>query len=258
MSDTVSGLRLRFVVLKSPFQMWMRADHDSFARLFHEMVGMKLRGYGKEYPAGVLPVDTSDLIATHLLVCDQDEKGELHPITGFKTTSLSDCLHHQIAFPALGLVQAAEAPQHIQAILAVMKAAQASGKSLSYTGSWTIEPNLRTNKQLTGQLIQMFRASYVFYHMDTKIDEVITGGTIRFKADSLLGNMGHDPLLLNGQQLPPIRVKHLFGEPVAVLHLKAFTKEAQEQSEPFQKLWRERIEISADSMSEVQRRLRAG
>ncbi|MGZ5279528.1 MAG: hypothetical protein ACXWC9_06280, partial [Pseudobdellovibrionaceae bacterium] len=107
MSNIIRSQNLRFVVLKSPFQIWTQLENDTFKDLFHDMVRLKLQGYGLEYPRGVLPVDTSDFIATHLLVC-KEEGSRLRPIMGFKTTSFADCEHHQIAFPALGLVQAAE------------------------------------------------------------------------------------------------------------------------------------------------------
>jgi len=247
MSNIIRSQNLRFVVLKSPFQIWTQFENDSFKDLFHDMVRLKLHGYGLEYPRGVLPVDTSDLIATHLLVC-KEEGSRLRPIMGFKTTALADCDHHQIAFPALGLVQAAESALHVQAIKNIITRCQHEKKTLSYTGSWTIEPALRKNRPLTKELIQLFRASYVFHHQDQNVDEVITGGTIRFKADVLLGEMGHDPLCLETQTLAPIRVKHLFGEPVAVLHLKSFSESAKMQAAPYRTYWDERIEISAESL----------
>jgi hypothetical protein len=240
--------RLRMVVFKNPFSAWVQPQVNVLYRdLFYDMVGMKLRGYGHEYPDGVLPVDSSDFIATHLLICQESKNGKLLPITGFKTTLLHDCEHHQISFPGLGLVHAAESPSHVKAMKAIMERCLAEGKSLAYTGSWTIEPILRRDKELSRELVQLFRAIYVFHHQQEKIDEVITGGTIRFKADVLLGNMGHDPLRLEDRVLPPIHVKHLFGEPVSVLHLKAFSDSAITQSAPYKNLWKERIEISADS-----------
>lgn len=237
---------LKIVIMKSPFRLWAKGGDPAFATLFHEMIGLKLRGYGAEYPEGVMPVDTSDFIATHLLVC-RTHGDRLVPLTGFKSTLLSDCEAHRVAFPALGLVQAAESAPHVSYVRQTMARVQAAGLTLAYTGSWTIEPELRRDRALAQELVALFKAMYVFHHLDEKVDEVFTGGTIRFKADVLLGRLGHDPIVHEGETLPPLRVRHLFDEPVSLLHLKSFTKSARDGVEPYRGIWENRLVIAPDS-----------
>jgi hypothetical protein len=255
MSQIAQMAKLRIVVLKSPFQIWTQYEDPVFQKLFTEMVGLKIRGYGAEYPEGVLAVDTSDFIATHLLVCQEGREG-LRPIMGFKTTSLADCEKHRVAFPALGLVQAAEAKPHIEVMKGIIARCLKEGKQLSYTGSWTIEPHLRKNKELSRELVKLFKTTYVFHHLEQKVDEIITGGTMRFKADTLLGDMGHDPLAGPAGMLEPIQVRHLFQENVRVLHLKKFSALAKETVEPYRSMWEDRLEISCESIELVHGSLR--
>lgn len=240
MSAEIGVNDLRIVVMKNPFGLWSSPEAVPFMELFHGMIGLKLRGYGAEYPEGVLPVDTSDFIATHLLVCHQRE-GRLQPLTGFKSTLSSDCDLHRVSFPALGLVQSAEASPHIEYVKATMERCQAAGSRLAYTGSWTIEPELRKNRELAQILVGLFRATYIFHHLDAGVDEIFTGGTMRFKADVLLGRLGHDPLEIQGEKLPPIHVKHLFGEKVLLLHLRQFCEQAKASVEMYRRLWDERL-----------------
>lgn len=237
---------LKIVIVKKPFDLWANVEDRSFPALFHEMIGLKLRGYGAEYPAGVLPVDTSDFIATHLLVCRREGEAWI-PLTGFKSTLLSDCDAHRVSFPALGLVQSAEAPAHVRYVRETMERCSSEGASLAYTGSWTIEPGLRKDRALAQELVALFKAMYVFHHLDERIDEVFTGGTIRFKADVLLGRMGHDPIIVDGLELPPLRVRHLFDEPVSLLHLRSFSESARSGVEPFRRMWEERVVFAVDS-----------
>jgi hypothetical protein len=96
--------QLRVVVLESPYDTW---ELPQVEKIFSDMIGIKLRGYGRQYPYGVLPVDGADLISTHLLLCDKDS---LQPIMGIRWTSLNKCRAHYITFPALSLVQQAGAP----------------------------------------------------------------------------------------------------------------------------------------------------
>lgn len=249
---------LRIVIIKNPFKLWHEGHIDDFKSIFHEMIGMKLRGYGVEYPYGVLPVDTTDFFATHLLVCQESKNSNhsnalssLTPVMGFKSTLLSDCLTHQVKFPALSLVEAGGQQSHIERIKKIMRNCETHNNKLAYTGSWTIEPNFRKNRPLTKILVELFQAMYVHYHQEENISEVITGGTVRFKADLLLGNLGHDPISLNEKTLPPIEVQHLFGEKVQVLHLKSFSQAAQSVANRYFADWNSRIELSENLVQKV-------
>lgn len=243
---SVSNLgNLKMVVLKNPYSLWMQNDSPEFQDLFHKIVGLKLRGYGAEYPEGVLAVDTSDFVATHLLVCRQD-RSALIPLMGFKTTLLRDCQKHRISFPGLGLVQAAEAPQHVQAVKKIIDRCQQQEKQLAYTGGWTIDPEVRQNRALTKELNEWFHTLYVLFHLENQIDEIITGGTVRFKADSMVLKMGHNPLQSEQGALPPISVKHLFDEKVLVTHLTSFSENAIERTKPYRQVWMERIELTGN------------
>lgn len=237
----------KMVILKNPSKIWSQTEDAEFRNLFYKIARLKLRGYEAEYPPGVLPIDTTDFIATHILICDMKPEGA-SPITGIKSTTLSQSQTHRLNFPALSLVQAAEAQPHIQAMIHLIQQCQKLNKELAYTGSWTINPETRKDRVLTKEVTRMFYAAYVLYHMEYQINEIITGGTMRFKADHFFRSMGHDIFSYKGQPLPPIYVKHLFGEQVQLLHLKAFTEEAKRSAEEFREMWSNRLEIDIQSI----------
>jgi len=158
----------------------------------------------------------------------------------------------------LGLVQVSESPPHILAVKQIIARCQKEEKQLTYTGSWTINPDIRKNRPLTKEINRLFHTIYVLFHVENKIDEIITGGTVRFKADVMVQKMGHAPLSDEQGALPPIAVKHLFDEKVLVTHLRQFSSSALLDAELYRKAWDQRIEISYESISKRTRLRLAG
>lgn len=233
--------KLKFVILGSPYDTW---KHPLTEKLFARLMGLKLSGYGHEYPYGVLPVDTTDFIADHLIICEEDDLG-LKPICSIKSTSLEQCKIHNVTFPALALMRQAEAFEHAYAIEKIMNKATSEKADLRYVGSWTIDPEQRGNKEWGDIMRELFSAMFVSYHLESK-SQTIAGGTLRFKIDKYVQWLGHQPLSMNGQPLSTVRVQHLAGEENLFTHLTSFTFEARSVAKKWQTLWDERIVIPRD------------
>lgn len=243
--------KLKFVVLGSPYDTW---SNPLTEKLFARLVGLKLAGYGHEYPYGVLPLDTTDFVADHLIICDEDEQG-LKPIVSIKSTSLAQCRAHKLPFPALTLMQLVKKNEHANVIEQIMAQSEKNGTDLRYVGSWTIDPNERGNKEWGDVLRELFTAIYVSFHLENK-SQTIAGGTLRFKVDKYIQWLGHEPLLMDGHQLSTVPVFHLNGEENLFTHLKSFSFESRSIAKKWQKLWDERIVIPRDT-SRIVRKLAA-
>jgi len=230
-------------------------EDKSVATLFNQILTMKIRGYQSEYPDGVLPVDTSDFMAYHHVVC-LELKNELRPIMGFKTTPISRSERHRLTFPAISLAQQAGATEHVRAIEKIIARCKAEGRELTYASSWTVDPIFRKDRESAKELRGLFETLYVKGHESYGIDEMLLGGTLRFKTEVIFKNLGHEPLMnANNEPLPLINVKHLFGENVMIMHAKEFKPYAHEVTAPFQAMWDNRIEISPDSKDATLKKL---
>lgn len=249
----ISLNKYRILTLTYPYEM---LSDKSVATYFNQILTMKIRGYQAEYPEGVLPIDTTDFIALHHIVC-LELKNELRPIMGFKTTPYSRSLKHRVPFPALSLVNQAKAPEHAKALETIIARCQAEKRELAYASSWTIDPAFRKDKSSSSELKGMFEALYVLGHKDYNVDEMILGGTLRFKTEIMFHKMGHNPLVdANNNELPAIQVNHLFGEPVLVMHAKQFTPYADQCAERFQNMWDQRLEIAPEDNAQIIKKLR--
>ena len=233
---------LQIVVLESPYDTW---DNPLVGDLFRDLIGVKLRGYGREYPYGVLPVDASDLISTHMAVCRKTDGGGYRPLMGFRWTSLQKSRLHHIAYSGLSLLQQANAPDHVEALEKIISDADKRGVDICYTGSLSIEPAERTDKERSRFFRELLTLMFVSYQREDGFSEMMSGGTVRFKMEKWLAMVGHVSLTKSNLELGPINVKHLAGELVQVMHLKEFSFVAKKIAKKWQHLWDERLVIKS-------------
>ncbi|MGZ3770221.1 MAG: hypothetical protein ACXVCP_11380 [Bdellovibrio sp.] len=232
----------QLVIVECPYEIW---DNPLVQTIFLKMVALKRQGYGNNYDKNVLPVDTSDFIGTHVLLCIKDIDGTWKPIMGYKSISLKKCQEYNLTFPGLNLVYSAKMPQHIQAVENIVRRCIDQQQGLAYCGSWTIDVEFKKNyyqnhKDLTD-------ATTVFYFAlknQQNINEIVLGGTLRFHTEKIFSNWGCKPISLNEQELPPIKVAHLAEEAVIVMHTSADSPVSTIATEKkWHKIWKDRIHL---------------
>lgn len=231
--------KIKFVILDCPYDTW---DDPRTRELFTKMVGLKLRGFRHEHFYGVMPVDASDFVGLHQIICEERE-GELNPVLASRVISLDRCRVHNLVFPALSLVRLAQAPEHEEVVQSIVDRCERNGIGLSYDSSWTIDPEIRKDRARTARLRDMFTAIYVLSHQEYNLPEIIGGGTLRFKADQYFSYWGYEWISRSGRRLDPISVAHLGGEQVAVMHLQRFSPEALAIADQWKLLWKRRLII---------------
>ncbi len=229
---------LRVVVLEYPTHILSEATPQA---LLSNLLALRVRGYGKEYPEGVLPLDTYDFIGTHLMVC-REENGRLVPISGFRSVFLSTCDFHRLPFPALELIRTAGgATSHEWAVRKILKSCRDEGVSISYESSWTIQPEVRKDRELTNYIRDMLTAVMALHQRDAKVTQSLVCGVLRFKTDQFFKGMGFIPLDFMGSTLPELHQASLFGETVVMMHRKKVSEHALMLSEKFESHWANRI-----------------
>lgn len=232
---------LQLVLIQSPFANW---EDKIVQELFVKMVALKKSGFGTNYTSPVLPVDTSDFVATHALLCRKDAQKKLLPMMGYRTISLEESMKNYLTFPGLSLVRNAKAPLHSKAVEDIMNRCQKTRRGLSYLGSWTVDQNFRQqHPEFKQDLREIFCVVYQALYKLQNISEVIIGGTLRFKTDQVFHQLGHRSLHYADQDLPPIAAPHLDGEPVLVMHAKELPQLPKALIKKWQPLWDHRMEL---------------
>lgn len=240
MRDVFDYLRqLRIVTLES---FYNSRENSTVQELFMKTILLKFAGYCHNYDYGVLPVDTSDFIATHNLLCLSDMQG-LHPIMGYKMITVEQAQVYGQVFPGLKLAQATGSFRHSAVIKHIMDRCERQNRTLGYLGSWTRDPAIKDNRELASALREIFKAMFYFQAKGSGIDEVVIGGTLRFKTEQLFKTMGFAALQHDGRDLATVHVPHLLKEEVLIMHLSDLNKVPLESADRWKMLWDQRLTL---------------
>lgn len=233
--------QFRIAVLDCPYETW---SEPLTQKLFSQMVDLKLSGFLTGYADGVLPVDGSDFICTHLMVC-AEMPDEIKPLLAYRSISESRARKHAMTFPGLALVERTmtPAPDHVQAVRRMVERSQETGHALRYCSAYTILPELREDRELVARLKIYMTGMHVLFHTEYQTAESLLGGVIRFKTDQYFASWGYERLALDGQELGTISNATLFGEPVYVMRLNQWSPHALQCAEQTQELWNSRLTV---------------
>jgi len=232
------------VILECPYDLW---QDSQVQKLFCKMVKLKLKGYQKEYPYGVLPIDTTDFIATHhFLYSSNSEKTPIwetaEPLLAFKTISLSRCTKHNLPFPAQSILKAAQGTDlHLLKLYEILDMCKLENIDLSFGSGWTIDPLVRENRELTKKLKELMIGVLINYYLETQTLKQLCFGVPRFKTDLFFQKLGYQNLSFGMQSLPPFPHQPLLGESVTILFCDHFSSYALELANASKNIWDEKM-----------------
>lgn len=244
----VVGKNLRLVVIRCPYDsLRLPGTQELFGRL----MSMKLEGYRREYPYGILPVDTTDFLGDHHVVCHEESDGKLIPLMGMKSTFNDRCPKFRVDFPLMNYLRLNATPEFEVAAKEVFDRCQKSALRLSYESGLSISDEARSNVQLKRMTKELFTAIHVLYHSEiSQTDEMLAMAATRFKVDRLFEFWGYERLASTKTReiLPEISLPSHYGNFAVCMHLRnGFSAQALEAAEKFRSLWNERIVFSLET-----------
>lgn len=238
---TTSSINLknfRVVVLDCPYNTWQSSTTQE---LFSAVVEMKLKGYQPVYEHGVMPIDSYDFVATHLLVCVEQKSG-FKPVTGFKSVTLSTCRHFNLPFPTNAVLGQGNA-DHTEAVKAIIENCERNGKDLSFDSSWTVDPDFRRNRESNLLLQELFISNVVHWHTPEQRHEVLGTGILRVRTNRFFERIGFEQTKLNGTPLPSFNQPSLRDSQAVLIHSKEWSPFAMATAAEHQQAWNNRIMI---------------
>lgn len=235
--------RYRIVIMECPYDS---IESPLGMEMFGKLMALKIRGYKKEYSYGVLPVETSDFVSTHKMVCEEID-GKLFPLMAYKSISLDRAARHGMKLPLMELFETQENLKIPRlALEKVILEVKAAKKKLNYESSWTIDPEVRKDREKSRELRHWLNAIHVLDHYEKGMDESVLLGATKFKAEKMFESWGYSPICLAGRPIDPFEVESFDNAHVYLLHLKSFVKASRESAEQFRSEWNKRIVIDAE------------
>lgn len=233
----MSNNPFKVVVVDCPYDSWSLRETR---HLFSEMINLKLTGYKETYKDGVLPFDTYDFVATHILVC-RDEGGSLKPLTGFKSITEARCKRFNLPFPTTHLLMSSDSPLQAKAVESVIKNCKESGDILAFDSSWTVHPEARRSLRVHHLLQELFISNVVHLHTSESNHRLLGAGAHRVRTDKFFERIGFKRLEASGKPLPTFRQASLHGEEVLLIELERFSSFATEIAKKHQDSWDNRM-----------------
>ncbi|MDR3606231.1 MAG: hypothetical protein P4M08_02495 [Oligoflexia bacterium] len=238
MNDMVAKLfgDIEIVVIESPYDT---LGDPEVRDLFSRLAALKIEGYRAVYEYGVLPVDTYDFVATHYLVCRKNQ-GRPEILTGYKTVTLQKCLKHRLVFPGMALLRSAGATSHCLALEELLGQFAANPDKVSYSSSWTINPEVRKNPALKNLLKDLMTVMLAAHELEIGTVERLGCGVPKVKSDQYFQSLGYQRMTYRGDILPPFSQPSLVGESAVLLHGTEYTEEALRVVERYRDFWQAR------------------
>lgn len=239
--------QIRIVVLKCPY---FQFENSQASEIFIRTLNLKKIGYEKEYPMGVLPIDTTDFISTHVLACGEG-KGGFMPLMGFRSVSLESLDFFKLPFPLFGVLRSSDAYEHLEVVESIVQSARESKKNLCYDSSWTIAPLVREKHEFKKELRKIMEAIHVLYHLENQTAKLLAGGMKKFKMEKIYEYWGYKKISKDGVVLPEFELSFLFNEEAEIFYLKQFNEFAIAQAKTMENLWIDRVELLPDAQIAV-------
>lgn len=213
-------------------------------KLLGRMINMKVEGYTSQHGEGVLSIDTTDFIGSHLLLCQVEASGDLTPIMGYKSTKRSDCNRFGVDFPIERIVREHGTQKCFSELSALFSRCEKSNAEITYDTSWTISPTVRVQESLKKEIKDITTAIAVHHHRDFNIPHWLTFGICKFKTDMFFSKWGLKPV--SSQAL----LKHPFlkGSDAITMHcdVSEHSQYAYEMADKYSALWSDRIHLLGD------------
>lgn len=233
--------KYRVVVLKTPYELIGDKEAQDF---FMNMCQLKIRGYGKEYPAGILPFDTSDFVANHVVLCEKQADDSLEPVMGFKSVSLATCDLFRITLPISNMVKSLDDTRsHSEYFdrLILETRDQGRGERLAYNGSFTVSPVQRADSFFHENLWNLGFYLVASHYLQEGIDQVVAICSTRFKVDKKKLDHGWAYIDYQGKTLGTFRCSALHDASFVPMQLNNVGEACVRDTELFPGLWENRI-----------------
>jgi hypothetical protein len=237
--------KYRFIVIRSPHELM---ENEFVRNLFPKVIQLKVEGYRKEYGNYVLPFDSSDFIATHLVLCELQKDGSYIPVLGFKSVTLQMCDDYRIPFPILSML---ENDNNKKTILGTMDGYRAtnSQSQLAYNGSFTILPRLRENKVLMKYLWKITSSLLVNYYIEYQIPHVLALCVTKFHIHLKKQELGWNFIQSENGILGPYNCKAFFDTTLVPMEFSNLSIKGIEAAARFKDMWLNRITLDLENIT---------
>ena len=211
-------MKLCLVDLLYPFKNW---DNIEVQRMYTKLISLKLNGFRYSYE-NVLPMDKYDLIADHVIVCEETPFG-LRPLSSYKILTKERVAEFNLNLPCITLINSLEPSQNSMLALDYMENFINKHNTL-YTSSWTTHPNFRGRSEAANKVRELLLVTLYSYMTSYNIPTAIIIGMLELKTDQLFQKVGYQKAKVNGKELGHFLNPYFANQNALALYLTKFSE----------------------------------
>src|SRR5690606_35279420 len=114
-------------------------------QLFSKVISMRTNGYQSRHTGNYLPLDSTDFIADHIIVCEM-RGNEPIPLMSYKSVTVQKCLQYNLKFPFLSILYDSGNIICLNETKKTIKQCFSENILVSYDAGWTMNPAINNNK----------------------------------------------------------------------------------------------------------------
>jgi hypothetical protein len=241
MNQILSHNNLELVILQCPYTTYL--DDQQTRQMLEQTIKLKYTGYFNKHDRGVQPVDGTDFLSDHVLICKRNEQDELIPLLGSKFLPYDVCGPNNIDFTVEAFLKKEEHHPHLCYLQKELLRANYQNKRVCYHSSWTTHPNATSDREFNKTLKKIFMASSLLYCQEFQVDELYGLGVPKYRTDQFFYTWGYERVAVAGQDLADINFRVLNSISGVFMHLKEFSPDAYKYAEVFNEIWKRKTVI---------------
>jgi hypothetical protein len=190
-----------------------------------------------------MPIDGSDFVTDHILVCSENSDGSFIPLLGSKSLPYDICGLFHLDFTIEKLLRSSGCHQHIEGLSKILEECRLSQRRISYFSSWTILPSVRKDLELVQTLKEIYAATTVLHHQEQNISDLLGLGLPKFHTEEFFFKWGFEKVELPRPEEEKLRLSSFGGIDAVFMHLKSYSDYALGMAKKYQNLWNSRINL---------------
>lgn len=236
----IAGLPIEIVILRCPY---LNLNNPETMNLFSKMMRLKYKGYGNRHLLGSLPLDTTDFVADHPLICVRDEQLGLIPISGSKVITYDTCKFFNLDFAMESCFKKGGNTEHMSTLMQIIGESKTNNKTIAYHGGYTIDPSIVTLESDREKVRELFMGITALYFKENNVSELLGLGVPKFKTENFFYQWGYERCRNSGSDLSAFPLYFLPGVDGVMMHLKEFSDVILETSMKYKFIWNNKIEL---------------
>jgi hypothetical protein len=208
---------------------------------FSEVLALRFKGYRENYGELSLPLDTYDLIGTHLILAKVD-KSKLTPVSCIRSITQEQAQKYGHEFPFLPHMF----PEGNSRLEETCREFINTHSNVCYTNNYTMISNLSEEQK---EFIGMMSFSlYYNYHIENNISNFITAASDKFKVYRSRMAIGYE-YINDNSDFSTFNANHIMGEKFRAMKMTEFSDLSKALGAKFNTMFEDRLVFGTPHVS---------